>query len=237
LNDYNVVAFGLGRWQDEEMKIGTWNLDGRWSVNHQQFLEKGKCDVWLLTEVPNRFALDGGELFRSIPMTPDKSWAGVWSNHNAASSPSPHPAAAMVFRDGVLYCSCVLPWRSARPWWPAEDEGDVSAMTVATLARLRTRLLATSGAVVWGGDWNHALHGREVAGTNHGRVEIEKLRSELQLQVRTERQPHAKPGLLSIDHIAVPAAWRVTKCRRAVAEAGGKRLSDHDAYIVDCVPR
>lgn len=219
------------------MKIGTWNLDGRWSANHQQFLEKGKCDVWLLTEVPKKFALDGGELSRSTLMTPDKFWSGVWSNHNPASSTSPHPAAAMAVRDGVLYCSCVLPWRSARPWWPAEDTGDVAAMTAATLARLRTRLLATPGDVVWGGDWNHALHGREVAGTNRGRVEIEKLCSELQLQVRTERQPHAKLGLLSIDHIAVPAAWQVTKCRRVVAEADGNRLSDHDAYIVDIKPQ
>ena len=110
-------------------------------------------------------------------------------------------------------------------------------MTAATLLRLRKSLLATPGAVVWGGDWNHALHGREVAGTNHGRVEIEKLRSELQSQLPTENQPHAKPGLLSIDHIAVPAGWQVTECRRIVAEAAGKRLSDHDAYIVDCTPR
>lgn len=232
----NVVALGLGGWQNAGMKIGTWNLDGRWSANHQQFLKNEKCDIWLLTEVPKRFALDGGDLFRSMPMTEEKSWAGVWSNHNAVASPSPHPAAAMAVRDGVIYCSCVLPWRSARPWWPAEDTGDVAAMTAATLARLRTGLLAAPGAVVWGGDWNHALHEREVAGTNHGRVEIEKLRVELQLQVPTERLPHAKHGLLSIDHIAIPAAWQVTKCRRVVAEADGKRLSDHDAYIVDCTP-
>jgi hypothetical protein len=110
-------------------------------------------------------------------------------------------------------------------------------MTKATLARLRTGLLAAPGAVVWGGDWKHALHGREVAGTNQGRVEIEKLLCELHLQAPSERLPHAKPGLLSIDHIAVPAAWQVTRCRRVAAEAEGKRLSDHDAYIVDCAPR
>jgi hypothetical protein len=221
------------------MKIGTWNLDGRWSANHQQFLKKEECDVWLLTEVPNKFALDGGEVFWSKPMTDDKAWAGVWSNGNASPSPSPspHPAAAMAVRDGVLYCSCVLPWRSARRWWPKEDAGDVAAMTAATLARLRPELKTAPGAVVWGGDWNHALHEREVAGTHHGRGEIEKLRLKLQLQVPTENQPHAKPGLLSIDHIAVPAAWQVTKCQRVVAEAAGKRLSDHDAYIVDCTPR
>ena len=219
------------------MRIGTWNLDGRWAANQQQLIEKELCDVWLLTEVPKSFAFDGGDIFWSMPMTKDKAWAGVWSNGNAAPSPSTHPAAATAIRDGVLYCSCVLPWRAARPWWPAEDTGDVAAMTAATLARLRTGLLAANGDVVWGGDWNHALHERELAGTNHGRGEIEKLRCKLQLQVPTEHQPHAKPGLLSIDHIAVPAGWRVTGCRRVVAAAAGKRLSDHDAYIVDCTPQ
>jgi hypothetical protein len=215
------------------MRIGTWNLDGRWSANHRQFLEKEACDIWLLTEVPTAFVLDSGALHRSAPMTATKSWAAVWSKGDAVPSPSPHPAAATAVLDGVLLCSCVLPWRSARRWWPAEDTGDVAAMTTAALARLRTGLLAASGSVVWGGDWNHALHEREVAGTYHGRGEIEKLRFKLQLQIPTEHLPHAKAGLLSIDHIAVPFAWHVTDCRRVVATAAGKRLSDHDAYIVD----
>lgn len=219
------------------MRIGTWNLDGRWSANHQHFLKKEECDVWLLTEVPSGFALDGGELFLSKLMIGDKSWAGVWSNHNASRSRSPHPAAAMAARDGVLYCSCVLPWRRARPWWPAEDKGNVAAMTKATLDCLRPKLKPALGAVVWGGDWNHALHEREFAGTYDGRDEIKKLLFDLRLKVPTERQPHAKPGLLSIDHIAVPVGWQVTECRRVVAAAAGKRMSDHDAYIVDRTPR
>ena len=218
------------------MRIGTWNLDGRWSTNHFQFIDNEACDIWLLTEVPKALILDGGTLHASEPMTKTKAWAAVWSKGNAVPSPSPHPAAAMAVLDGVLLCSCVLPWRSARPWWPAEDTGDVAAMTTAALGRLRTRLLAAQGSVVWGGDWNHALHAREVAGTNHGRSEIEKLRLKLQLQIPTEHLPHAKPGLLSIDHIAVPLAWHVADCRRVVAAAAGKRLSDHDAYIVEARP-
>ena len=179
------------------------------------------------------FALDGGALHRSAFMTATKSWAAVWSKGAAVPSPSPHSAAATVVVDGVLLCSCVLPWRSARPWWPAEDLGDVAAMTTSALRRLRVGLLAAPGPIVWGGDWNHALHEREVAGTNHGRGEIEKLCFELKLQIPTEHLPHAKPNLLSIDHIALPLAWHVTDCRRVVATTTGKRLSDHDAFIVD----
>ncbi len=215
------------------MRIGTWNLEGRWSANHSQLLKKEACDIWLLTEVPTAFGLDGGALYRSAPMTETKSWAAVWSNGDAVPSPSPHPAAATAVLDGILLCSCVLPWRSARRWWPAGDTGDVVGMTTAALGRLRARMLEAPGAVVWGGDWNHALHEREVAGTYHGRAEIGKLRFELRLQIPTEYMPHAKAGLLSIDHIAVPVAWHLTDCRRVVATAAGKRLSDHDAYIVD----
>ena len=96
------------------MRIGTWNLDGRWSTNHFQFLQEEACDIWLLTEVPMAFALDGGALHRSAFMTATKSWAAVWSKGAAVPSPSPHSAAATVVVDGVLLCSCVLPWRSAR---------------------------------------------------------------------------------------------------------------------------
>ena len=215
------------------MRIGTWNLDGKNSADHQQFLEREACDVWLLTEVPSCFSLDGGQLFRSAPMTEAKSWAAVWSRGDAAPSPSPHPAAATAVVDGVLYCSCVLPWRSARASWPPEDAGDLAAMTVAALGRMGKALLAAPGSVVWGGDWNHALDGREYVGSIAGRKAILDLRDGLHLQVPTASLPHAMPGLLSIDHIAVPVDWQVTDPRRVVATASSKRLSDHDAYIVD----
>ena len=50
--------------------------------------------------------------------------------------------------------------------------------------------------------------------------------------VRTTELPHPIKGLLSIDHIAVPAGTAAT-ARRMEAAHEGKRLSDHDAYVVD----
>ena len=41
------------------MRIGTWNLDGRWSLAHQAFMQEQMCDVWLLTEVPGDISLQG----------------------------------------------------------------------------------------------------------------------------------------------------------------------------------
>jgi endonuclease/exonuclease/phosphatase family metal-dependent hydrolase len=46
--------------------------------------------------------------------------------------------------------------------------------------------------------------------------------------------PLCIPGLLTIDHIAVPQSARIHAVNRIVAEDhSGKRLSDHDAYRID----
>jgi hypothetical protein len=75
--------------------------------------------------------------------------------------------------------------------------------------------------------------GPERAGSLAARRAILGVVAGLGLAVATADQPHAIPGLRSIDHIAVPRAWSVASCGRIVAEAGGVRLSDHDAYVVE----
>ena len=80
------------------------------------------------------------------------------------------------------------------------------------------------------------MAGREYAGSKAGRGAIEALVSTLGLTVTTADAPHRIEGLPSIDHIAVPTSWVSEPARRVVAEAEGKRLSDHDAYVVVVVP-
>lgn len=215
------------------MRIGTWNLAGRWSVAHQRFLEDAESDVWLLSEVPPAFSLPGGNPSRSEPMTASgTSWAAVWSTGSPSALPSPHPAAAMVWLGDLLICSCVLPWRGARPYWP--DQGSNTAdITIAAVDRLEPLLASGGRAVVWGGDWNHAMTGREEAGSMEGRRAIQRLVTTLGLSVTTINARHRIDGLLSIDHIAVPAGWESGPRQRVVAEAQGTRLSDHDAYLVE----
>ena len=89
------------------------------------------------------------------------------------------------------------------------------------------------GPLIWGGEWDHALAGREYAGSLPGRRHIADLCTELALDTATTHLPHCQPGLLSIDHIAVPAPWKVDGQRRIVAQHEGRRLSDHDAYLID----
>ena len=82
------------------------------------------------------------------------------------------------------------------------------------------------------GDWNHALKGKEYAGSAGGRAAITSALDELGLVVPTAELPHRIDGLLSIDHIAVPKEI-AGEPTRVVAAKGDKRLSDHDAYVVE----
>ena len=86
---------------------------------------------------------------------------------------------------------------------------------------------------MWGGDWNHALSGREWTGSIVGRHSLLKAVDRLELQVPTASSPHQLEDLLSIDHIAVPKSWHVIASQRRRAVFGKTRISDHDAYVVE----
>ena len=101
------------------MRIGTWNLAGRWSEKRAEFLESLRCDVLLLTEVPLETRVPGmhGRTTYGL-MAPDRFWAGVFTSAAHLGYPDPHGAAAMVVVDGVTCVSSVLPWRSVRQRLP-----------------------------------------------------------------------------------------------------------------------
>ena len=87
--------------------------------------------------------------------------------------------------------------------------------------------------LVWGGDFNHALEGREYAGSIGGRRSVLGALETLGVTAPTTRLPHQIDTLLSIDHIAVPRGWAVSSAEHVSALLGSGRLSDHDAYVVD----
>ena len=213
------------------MRIGTWNLAGRWTDEHRTLMLGADCDVWLLTEVKERTTLPGYTVHvtQSL-MAPRTRWAGIASRLPMASSPDPHPASAQARIGSTTYVSSVLPWRNcaSRPPWVGARHADKTRNAVDDLL-LRLR---AADRVVWGGDWNHALTGREYAGSAGVRAAVAGALDELGLVAPTAELPHRIDGLLSIDHVAVPedAAGVAT---RVVAEKDGKRLSDHDAYVVE----
>lgn len=128
----------------------------------------------------------------------------------------------------MTFVSTILPWKScgSRPPWVGTRHVDKTANAVDDLLLS----LRAAESLVWGGDWNHALTGKEYAGSQGGRRAILAALDEIGLDVPTADLPHRIDGLLSIDHIAVPHGWSTTAVRLP-AEHDGKRLSDHDAYV------
>lgn len=220
----------------DSARVGTWNLDGRWSGAHQVKLADGACDVWLLTEVPSRAELPGFTMHRSKELMADcRHWAAIAVRDGLPTRPStedPHPASVAVDVDGVTYCASVLPWRACgtgHPWRGRTVAAKTEAATSALVGGL------PPGRTVWGGDWNHAFNGREYAGSLAGRQTILKAVAALDLTVVTADLPHRLNDLYSIDHVAVPSQATVKRTERLPMGAEGRTLSDHDAYFVDVV--
>ena len=214
------------------MRIGTWNLAGRWDERHEKLLLDQQCDVWLLTEVRDDVALPGFERHSStLPMLKKKAFAAVLAAGELVPLPDPHPASALALVDGVRFCSSILPWRSCgtdEPW----GDGNHADRVERTLRRLLDAL--GQEPVVWGGDWNHSLAGDEGAGSKAGREHLLAALDELELVVPTRELLCRVSALLSIDHVAVPVDWTVLPALHVPGvDEIGTRLSDHDAYVVE----
>lgn len=216
------------------VRIGTWNLAGRWSDDHRNFLERLGCDVLLLTEVNERVDLVGynGHLTASS-MAAKRRWAGIFSKMHLDPLPDPHPASAMAVVRRRTFCSSILPWRScsSRDPWSGTGHAEKTHRTVSALVSALPRT-----DLVWGGDWNHAFDGPEYAGSRGGRKHLTTALEDLGLKVPTADLRHRIDGLLSIDHIAVGESTRIESREHHAATAGGSRLSDHDAYVVALSP-
>jgi hypothetical protein len=104
------------------MRIGTWNLAGRWSTDHDELIRSKNADVWLLTEVSERLHVEGYDLHvTDALMAAKRRWAGVLARADLklAPQPDPHPASASARVAGRNFCSWILPWRSCgsrAPW-------------------------------------------------------------------------------------------------------------------------
>ena len=185
------------------------------------------CDVLLLTEVSERVELPGHDLhLGNLSMAPKRRWAAVASRLPMRPMPDPHGASAMVELGGLRVCSSILPWKGCgtqEPWVGA----NTAEKTISAVADVEA-----AAPEIWGGDWNHALSGREWAGSVAGRRSVLESVERLGLQVLTATAPHQSQDLLSIDHIAVPRSWVVRGAQRHHAFVGDSRISDHDAYVV-----
>ncbi len=77
------------------MRIGTWNLEGKWSLANEAFMVREECDVWLLTEVHPSASLPGcHKHFSKLCMAPGQHYAAILSKSPIDKLPDPHPASA-----------------------------------------------------------------------------------------------------------------------------------------------
>jgi hypothetical protein len=211
----------------DRVRIGTWNLEGKWSPDHLALMEREDCDVWLLTEVHVDISIPGMQVHRTAElMGPRKTWAAIFSTADVDPQPDPHRATALAHIDGNRFMSSVLPWRTCGPSWPGSTLAEKQR---ASLDALRVHIDETT---IWGGDWNQALEGIEYVGSLDGRDQIVELIETAYLSVPTRSLGSANPGQRSIDHIAIPMGWDVHGAHRVSAETDGCRLSDHDAYVI-----
>jgi len=213
------------------MKIGTWNLDARWSPEHEAILIQENCDVWLLTEVPEAAFLSGYCRHLSKErMTRGQYYAAILSRSQQSPLKDPHAASAACVIDGVTYWSSILPWSScgvdtSSPWHGVKT---VAEMIDNTIDQLLKNIPTTS--LVWGGDWNQNINGGwQYVGSNGGRSLLNNALARLNLQVPTASLPHRIHGFCTIDQIAVPKQWVCGDAARIKAT----NLSDHDAYTIE----
>ena len=218
-----------------KVRVGTWNLDGKWSSSHQALLAGAQCDIWLLTEISPKACSSQARMgdyhchFSKGVMARNQHWAAILSLKNICALPDPHAASAAARIDGITYCSSILPWAGSgsnpsSPWIGTSLE----AMTRAAVTPIAEMLPVAKA--VWGGDWNQNLFGGwEYVGSRGMRVAIESAVDSLKLRVATDKLPHQISGSHTIDHIAVPSQWVISKAERISATG----LSDHDAYVID----
>ena len=213
------------------MKMGTWNMEGRGGATQTAFLLEQSCDVLLLTEVKDGWTLPGYSITEGGPdMGPGKRWAAIASREPLVplGLDPLHPTSVAAVVGGTTYVSSILPWAGSggkAPWHGV----DHAARVVNTL-KVLAPFLQNQKHLVWGGDWNHSLSGPERAGSRAGRMDLLALVDDLGLCVPTAGLSHHLSGLLSIDHVALRGG--AEDARRVAAAKDGKRLSDHDFYIV-----
>ena len=214
------------------MQIATWNLDRRLDSDGRALLMSVSADVLLLTEVPPDLVLEGYALTPpGAEMSRGQLYAAVASRLDSVGPlralACPHPATTAAVVGETTYVSTVLPWTSADgEHWPGESFSD---RTVRCLETLRP-FLADQLRLVWGGDWNHTLEGSLLGQTRAGRDLLGEILDELRLVAPTRSQPRGTLAMCSIDHVAVRGP--VLGVEHQSASAGGRRLSDHDLYVV-----
>jgi endonuclease/exonuclease/phosphatase family metal-dependent hydrolase len=130
--------------------------------------------------------------------------------------------------------SSVFPWRGAAKYWPAADGDTFAERCAVTLIAHTAEILKARGdlPVVWGGDFNQALSGRDYVGSDVGREALLEAFKKLGLRAVTNEAAGQAPPQRSIDHIAIPSGWSLWAVKVQRPQPDDRFLSDHPSYVV-----
>lgn len=215
------------------MRIGTWNLEGRWSADHARAMAGARCDVWLLTAIRPRVSLEGYHQHLATALIAEGNhWAGLLSRWPIEPEPDPHPASALGRIDGHLYCASVLPWpllhEDGVDLWEGEDHLSRVTSTIEALAPV------LGGAeAVWGGAWNQPLAGNIVGYSRTVQEALGAAVDDLGMQVPTATLRARNGRQNTVDQVAVPKTWLLADAGAVTVDGA---LSDHDIYWVEASP-
>jgi hypothetical protein len=226
-----------------ELRVGTWNLDRdkpRWRQPHQEDHISNQADLWLLTEVPAnwQFGTANSSFSGSRPDEDDQYWSEIICSWPIEPIITKHPSLAMARIDHpgkpFLVAASVFPWRGAAEFWPTGDGDTFAERCVNTLDAHAAEICeARYGLpVVWGGDFNQALSGRDYVGSDAGRAALSKAFKHLGLRAVTVETDGQIPPHQSIDHLAIPQGWGSGTVEVRRHESDGRFLSDHPSYVV-----
>lgn len=241
--------------------IGTWNLETyapRDSVRGERqsrALSRHDADLWFLTELHADWAIDGHSIHFSAPRPEapvTRRKAAISSRWDLKPIPKRDDPVEGRFcmarvldpstRKSILAVCTVLPWRGATPHWRELLNRDLTFAEAFThvldyvVQRIHEERLEGE-AVIWGGDLDQSLAGRDYVGSLIGRVALTNAFDDLELKVPTMHLPAHIDAHPAIDHIAIPATWQLQKppgVHKPVHET--KPLSDHALYIVEASP-
>lgn len=244
------------------MILGTWNLQDyppRYSARGisltEEFLNH-HADVWFITELHADWQAEERNIHFSQPRVSSRpthrlsAISSSWSMEPVLARDDPADSWVCLARltdattnRSVLAACSVLPWRSLAPeeryfhgreLTYAEAFHHVLDYTVRRITEERR----PDEDVMWGGDFNQSLSGRDYVGTVRGRAELREAAEHLGLRALTSDAPAMNPIHPAIDHLFVPTSW-VVQGNLAVhcPKRDGTPLSDHALYIVEAAPR
>jgi hypothetical protein len=224
------------------LRLGTWNLERsepRWRLQRQATHISNEADLWLLTHVPSYLHVDTEKpSFSGLrPGETNQCWAAITFKWPMQYVPSRHPSLVMarISHPGgdFLAASSVFPWRTAMSW-PFGEGVSFPRRCAQTLAAHAKEIgRASAGlSIVWGGNFNQALTGRERVGSDVGRGALLEAFETLGLRAVTGEANGQDPRQRSIDHIAIPSTWSSRVVRVQRPKSDNRLLSNHPAYVV-----